>query len=379
MTPWSPHVYRQVAMEAGAEPATATNAIEQARRVQDHGLPAILTLKHLALQVHVPYMHLRGLVERRIEMPYRVFQIKKRNGGKRVICVPEPNLFRVQKWLARFVLADADVHPASGAYCRKKSILDCASQHCLCRWLIKIDVQQFFESISERQVYYAYRELGYEPLVAFELTRISTRLADHAPKRFRRNRWRNQWLQEDYAISKYWHGHVGHLPQGAPTSPMLSNLVMKRFDGRISKLAGQKGLVYTRYADDLTLSTPDPSFTRTQAELVIKDVFTELCREGLRPRTTKTVIAPPGARKIVLGLLVDRDEPRLTRQFRAKLDHHVYCLSHNGPVAHARARKFHSILGMKRHIAGLLNYAQQIDPEFTAPLFKKFEAVPWPF
>jgi RNA-directed DNA polymerase len=160
---------------------------------------------------------------------------------------------------------------------------------------------------------------------------------------------------------------------------MLSNLVMKDFDKRLAALAGHNSLVYTRYADDLILSTADLSFTRQRAMLIVKSVFDELRAEGLRPRTTKTVIAPPGARKVVVGLLVDGERPRLTRAFRAKLDQHIYCLSKNGPSIHAQARNFRSIFAMKRHIAGLLSYARQVDPAFAVPLAEKFNALHWPF
>src|SRR4051812_8844167 len=134
MTPWPPHLYRRDAAANGVDGATIGNSIAHARRVQVNGLPAILTLKHLSQMADAPYNVLRQTVERRLESPYRFFNVRKRSGGHRLICVPHPSLFRVQKWLARYVLRDAEVHRCSWAYRPGQSIVDCANEHCECRW-----------------------------------------------------------------------------------------------------------------------------------------------------------------------------------------------------------------------------------------------------
>lgn len=103
-----------------------------------------------------------------------------------------------------------------------------------------------------------------------------------------------------------------------------------------------------------------------------------LSRTGLRPRTAKTAIIPPGARKVVLGLLVDGDRVRLTREFRRKLECHVHHIARHGPEMHARRRGFSSVLGLRRHVEGLLSYAATVDHDFASEFRGKLAAVHWP-
>lgn len=180
-------------------------------------------------------------------------------------------------------------------------------------------------------------------------------------------------------ISSYMTGRVGHLAQGAPTSPMLSNLAMVRFDTDVARLAERSGLIYTRYADDLIFSNATTDFCRSRAEQMVQAIYTVMLNYGLRPHSSKTVIAPPGARKVVLGLLVDRDRPRLSRRFRGKLEQHLFYLVRNGPVSHARRRGFRSVFSMQQYIKGLLSFANQVDPTYAAPLRTTFATVKWGF
>lgn len=379
MPPWPPHLYRRAGRDAGRPPELVERALAQASAVQSAAdLPAVLTLNHLATEVGVSYRTLRAVVSRSLTHPYRLFQVTKRSGGHRQICVPIPPLLAAQRWVARHVLAPVRPHPASFAYAPGRSPVECARMHCGCRWLIKVDVQQFFESISERQVYRVFRGLGYQPLVAFELTRLCTRVGALAGGRYRQRRWRNWTTEGRYSITGYRSTRVGHLPQGAPTSPMLSNLVARGLDERLSAHAAASGLLYTRYADDLIFSTGNAGFDRTHATALVRCVYDELRVSGLRPRTAKTVVSPPGARKVVLGLLVDRERPRLTREFRERLELHVYYLVKRGPVSHLEQRGFRSIGGMREHICGLLTYANHIEPDFVAPLLVDFQSVEWP-
>ena len=108
---WPPHKYREQAAELGRAPATVEAAIEQAHVVQEGGLPAILSLGHLAWHTDVPYGFLRSVIERDV-VPYRLFRIQKRSGGWRQICVAEPRLRRVMRWLNRFVLLSLPPHDA---------------------------------------------------------------------------------------------------------------------------------------------------------------------------------------------------------------------------------------------------------------------------
>jgi len=96
-----------------------------------------------------------------------------------------------------------------------------AAMHTTARWLVKLDITNFFESISERQVYRVFREAGYCALMAFQVTRICTRLGSGSFK-YGKRRWKTRGKDRYKVLAN---DRLGHLPQGAPTSPMLANLV----------------------------------------------------------------------------------------------------------------------------------------------------------
>jgi RNA-directed DNA polymerase len=358
---WPPSLYFTEGRRFGLPDAVLSASLHQAHASQQRGFPAILSLKHLAVRTETRYEDLRRYVEREAN-PYRSFRIRKRSGGRRLICVPDGPLLRTQRWIARYVLNRAMPHYASAAYSPGASAVKCAAFHCGCAWLLKVDIHNYFESISEIQVYRIFKGLGYNPLVAFELARICTRVYSKT-RRTSTPVWMS--LEHPYAIRAYSYGQLGHLPQGAPTSPMLSNLAMKGFDADIEAQAKQVGLSYSRYADDIMFSTSDSSFTRSMAPTFLRSVYSRLEREGLRANRTKTRIAPPGTRKIVLGLFVDRNSPRLSPAFKKNLLLHAYYLKKYGPAAHASARGFRSIWSMRRHIDGLLSHCSAVEPQFA--------------
>ena len=226
--------------------------------------------------------------------------------------------------------------------------------------MIKIDVRDFFESITEIDVHRVFRERGYQPPVAFELARSCRHPTSYLPPR-------RQPHHGGGGKSIYPRTLIGVLPQGAPTSPMLANLAVRDLDEILTRLASRFGLRYSRYADDLTFSTTKKSFGRSRAKDAIGQIYQVLIDRGLSPNRAKTAIVSPGARKIVLGLLVDGNRPRLSREFRSKLRMHLYFVAHpdHGPAQHAQMRGFASVEGLRQHLLGLIAFASQKDATFA--------------
>jgi len=375
---WSPQQYITKGTLQRVPTAILAEAVAQIDNVEagPYALPGILSLNHLATRTQVPYLFLRAIVDRGEHRAYRKFAITKRSGGKRFIHVPTPELKRVQKWITEYILKPVPVHACSFAFSKDSSIYRCASRHTGAQWLIKMDITGFFESVSEIQVYRVFRELGYQKLVALELARISTVAVHDLSPRFSNPIWK---VRKRYdAIPSYTKKVMGYLPQGTPTSPMLSNLVMRELDGIIQKLAAKAGLIYTRYSDDLTFSKRYKDFSRLQAQDFITEVGKALTIAGFKPQHRKTTVVPPGSRKLVLGLQVDDDIPRLTREFKDRLRQHIYYVEKFGPVEHAKVRKFETISGMKAHLKGLIDFAHMVEPVTAAALLKRFQAIDWP-
>lgn len=375
---WSPQLYISKGRTQGHPDDLVRNSLAQIEEVIDgvYSLPAILTLNHLSKRTQIHYHDLRRMVSHADYKRYRKFSIKKRSGGRRFIYIPEPTLMGLQRWINEYILKKVPAHKCSYAFSPGSSIIKCASRHTGAQWLIKIDIVSFFESVSEIQVFRVFKELGYQPLVAFELSRICTvPVGSFSQRRFLKA-WRVN--DENKTISSYAKEMLGYLPQGAPTSPILSNLVMRTLDSEIEMLAKKEGLVYSRYSDDMTFSTRGKEYTRKKAKIFIGKVEKILSVVGFKRHFKKTTVIPPGSRKIVLGLQVDGEKPTLRREFKDTLRQHIYYLEKHGAIEHAKKRNFDTVWGMKCHIRGLLDYARMVEPEYGSALIGRFNSIIWP-
>jgi RNA-directed DNA polymerase len=382
---WRPQLYLKDGQARGIEEKILQHAVAISNQLVAGSPPAppILTLGHLAKLADADYTILRAAVGRRFHGDYTTFRVRKREprpGQKqefRVICVPCEPLLKTQRWIARNVLNAQRMHEASCAYAPRSDICEAARVHAGARWLIKTDIRRFFESISEVAVFRVFRGIGYQPLVAFELARLTTRLGR------RRQAYNPRWYgrSDRYGvIHAYQEQRLGHLPQGAPTSPMLANLVARALDDRVAAIAAKYSLRYTRYADDICLSSTDSRFGRARAREVVAEIFRAMLPLGFSPNIAKTHIVPPGGRKVVLGLLVDSARPRLSTEMRDRIRQHVYYLTHEriGPALHAARRGFASTIGLRNHVYGLVSYAQAIDPVYAEKIWGELKSVQWP-
>ncbi|MDQ1045057.1 reverse transcriptase family protein [Streptomyces sp. V4I2] len=334
------------------------------RRLDARGLTPVLTLAHLAHLTGVHYLYLREIVQRRRD-PYTEFSRPKRETGKtRTIAAPDPVLMNVQRWLLHQIFGRLTPHQASYAYQQGRSAVQCAQRHLGATWLLKFDLHNFFPSINERAVQAVVHAAGYNKLISFEIARLCTRVP-----------WVVEWPYSGSSyqtIDTYRTPRVGRLPQGAPTSGALANVVARPLDETLAALAEHYDLTYTRYADDMTFSTfrrfERPTLTRCVAEITQAVAATPFTLHR-----KKTRVVPPGARKIVLGLLVDGDEVRLPRQTRKRLEDHIRGAEKFGFAAHVEHIGFSSLQGFIHHVDGLLAYAQGVDTAWARPLTRQWE------
>jgi RNA-directed DNA polymerase len=342
----------------GRDSATVFRALEIESTVRARGAYPVYSLAHLANLTGASWRLLRDIVARRRD-PYLDISRPKRNGRTRSISSPEPVLMDVQRWLLHKALCACEVHPSSYAYRRHHSIVDCARMHIGAKWLVKLDIQSFFDSVGERRVYRTFAELGYPRLLSLEFARLCTRTAASGGAY---RDYRRYHHKAPYAVTV-----GGVLPQGAPTSGTLANVAMFRVDTELSEFALAEGLVYTRYSDDLTFSA-GPGFSRQRASAVVNGAVATLGRAGFRLHRAKTRIVPPGARHIVLGLLVTDEHVRLLPAYKRRLEIHVRGVEKFGIAEHAQHRKFDSILSMINHVDGCIAFAASVEPTFAGRL-----------
>jgi RNA-directed DNA polymerase len=378
---WDSQAFIRGARNEGASESTisACLAAADAIRQKHRDLPIIFTLNHLAHLADVNAEFLQSVAHRQVDA-YRVFRVKKRGTPDavprperryRTICVPHPQLMRVQRWIAQNVLQVTPLHHASFAFSKGRDLVASATKHAGAKWLVKMDVRHFFESVFEDAVYWVFRSMGYGALLSFQMARICTRLPDHS-------RGDPRSLLGRGGGYPYRRHSKGHLPQGAPTSPMLANRAVEALDHRLESLATSSGWTYTRYADDLAFSRTTTS-SRAEAVRLIKKAERALIMSGLESHRQKATVVPPGSRKVLLGLLVDRDSPNLTKAFRNNIETHLYALNHPeiGPERHRQKRGFNSIIGMRRHVMGLIAFAHQVDERYASELYTQVNRVNW--
>jgi retron-type reverse transcriptase len=228
---------------------------------------------------------------------YSRFEIPKRTGGTRLISSPKPKMRQAQTWINQQILSHLSPSDASFAFRPKKSIVDNAKVHLGAEVIVKLDIRDFFPTITFIRVRGYFEMLGYNPGIATVLALLCT----DAPRR---------------RVTVYGKSHIvavdeRSLPQGACTSPALSNLIGSMFDARIQGWLKYKnaGWRYTRYADDLTFSTTDSN--ANVGELIA--MITRICKEeGFEIKDSKTRIMRKPRRQVVTGILLESDV-RLTK------------------------------------------------------------------
>lgn len=229
---------------------------------------------------------------------YHYCVLAKRFGSIRLIEAPKPRLKDLQLQILRWILEKVPPHPAVHGFVKGRSIQTFVGPHVGQRVVLRIDLQNFFPTFGGVRIQDLFRTLGYPEAVADLLGGICTNATP-------RDAW-NQIAGEIDVVSA---GELrrlyarAHLPQGAPTSPALSNISFYRTDCRLSALARAAGAQYSRYADDLAFSGGE-KFERS-VERFGAHVAAVLLEEGFRVNHRKTRIMRQGVRQHLAGLVTN--------------------------------------------------------------------------
>lgn len=323
---WSQYVkqFKQQAKEAGHDGDYIHRCLTYANSLYQKGLPIIYDQIHLALLVgYSPdYIYRASNAQQHF---YRYFQIPKHTGGVRDIAEPLPSLKEIQKWILTNILYRCEPSKFAKAYVPKRSIRENARFHRRQPMVLSLDVENFFGSISSAKVYRFYKRLGYCKSVAALITELCT--LDRS------------------------------LPQGAPTSPAISNLVSLRIDHRLSGYALKNKIRYTRYADDLTFSG------EFDVGDLINLVIMVLADEGLSLNVRKTRLMLKHNRQEVTGIVVN-EKMQAPREVRTKLRQAIYYIEKYGIDSHMEFTS-ESRANYINHLRGIANYILFVNPEDT--------------
>jgi hypothetical protein len=294
---------------------------------------------------------------------YRV--LAKAHNHLRLIEAPKPELKQLQRKILAGILEKIPIHPAAHGFVRGRSIKTFVHPHAGKRVILRMDLQDFFPSLTGTRIQAMFRAFGYPESAADLLGGICTNAAP-------RGLWIAQQLQVDSARMREARDLYSrpHLPQGAPTSPALANLSMYRVDCRLSGLADSVGGVYTRYADDLAFSG-DETFERV-VDRFSTHVAAILMEEGFQVHFRKTRVMRKGVRQHLAGLIVNRHENLARRDFDVLKAMLTNCVRF-GPESQNRDGLPH----LRSHVEGRLAFAESINPQKAARLRRIFNRIRW--
>jgi hypothetical protein len=278
-------------------------------RAAENELPPLDSAGQLAEALGLSVAELRWMTYHRdvaSTIHYRRFTIPKRDGSDRAIWAPMPRLKQAQRWVLRNIVEKLLVHGSVHGFSPGRSTLTNAAEHADPDLVVRVDIKDFFPTVTLPRVKGVFRKAGYREEVATLLALLCT----ESPREVVEFEGRTYYVALGPRC----------LPQGAPTSPALTNTLGLRLDRRLSGLARKLGWRYTRYADDLTFSRPAGQAGPPRLGTLLGSIRRVVEGEGFSVHPGKTAVARSGGRQRITGLVVNGDAPpRVPRDFKRRL------------------------------------------------------------
>ena len=296
-----------------------------------------MMLRKMASDMRVPISHIESIAITASHR-YKVYRIAKRKGGTREICHPAKELKSLQRWIADNVFSRLPVHDSVYSYRVGRGIRDHAELHRKQNYLLRIDFKDFFPSITIKDV---------GRLIIENRSRLSSSLTTEDAKNICRIVCRH-----------------GRLTIGAPSSPVISNAVLYSFDKQWSTVCSQREIVYSRYADDIYLSTDAPNVLAPTYKEIRKDLEDRKWPK-LQINRRKVVFTSRKHNRNVTGLILTSDRRiSIGHDKKRWLRSEVYKFT-KGQLPEREVS----------HLRGYLSYVQSVEPAFLRKLRKKYGAV----
>ena len=279
---------------------------------------------------------------------YKTFNIPRRNGKQRQIDAPNPTLKYLQRLIHESLSRVYGPHPAVHGFLPGRSVVSNAQRHLGSRYVLNIDLADFFPSITRNRIYGRLTSKPYS--FNSKVVNVIAELATNAYFR---------------------------LPQGSPSSPVLANIVTAELDADLTKLCRSLGCWFTRYADDITISCPRGEMPRQLArypnaqgtsQVVIGDRLADMIEgHGFQINYRKTRLQSYWTRQLCTGLVVNGGRPSPPRTYVRRLRSLIHHWCKNGweDAAHVLHSKEHRPLftGRQRlmnHVIGRIGYLKMV-------------------
>ncbi|HHG85546.1 MAG TPA: RNA-directed DNA polymerase [Bacteroidetes bacterium] len=345
-------LYLGEGVSQGLQGATPNRA-----RLTQHGLTDIASVEALALAMGMTVGKLRFLAyNREISRVshYIRFHLPKKRGGTRLISAPKPGLKSAQYWVLQHILDRIELHDAAHGFRKARSIVTNAKPHLGADLVVNIDLKDFFPTVNYRRVKGLFGGLGYSERISTVLGLLCT--------------------EPDVDVveldGETWYVAKGerHLPQGAPCSPAITNIMCRRLDARMRGLAQKYGFVYSRYADDMTFSASGDS--RKLLMTLLGNVRRILKDENFKLHPDKLRIMRKGAQKEVTGIIVN-EKLNVSRKKLKKFRALIFQIEKDGP----EGKTWEGARDLLPAIWGYANFIKMVNPDKGAEFVARVKAI----
>ena len=227
-------IFREKALNSAYSEENIIKCLRYSENLVGNNLPIIYNSYHLAGLVGYQHDYLsRAILS--TQFFYRHFKIEKKNGKSRKIAEPLPSLKEIQYFILKEILYKQKVSKFCKSYIPKKKFREYLRFHSNEKEVLTLDIKDFFPSIKFNLIHSYFSKIGYSRDVSLYLACLCTYTDVNAEKKVNTS--------------------IRYLPQGAPTSPYLSNLVLTDFDNNVANYCSKNNIKYTRYADDMAFSS----------------------------------------------------------------------------------------------------------------------------
>ena len=319
------------------------NAKFDPEQLQSNNLPLCNSHEAIAQAMEISVKGLRFLAFSRKKYHYIRFQIPKKTGENRKISAPTHLLKKTQKWILENILEKIQLHDAAHGFRLKHSIVTNAEHHVGKEVIINIDLKDFFPSISYIRVKGLFKSFGYSETASTIFGLICTEPKIKEIELNGKTELLLSWTKR-------------YLPQGAPTSPAITNILCRRLDQRLHLMAKQYGFDYTRYADDLTFSASGESLRN------IFNIFQNtrfiVEQEDFEINEQKTKVIRRYQQQEVTGIVVN-EKLNVSREQLKKFRAVLYQIEKDGLEGHKWGQSEDIIAS----IEGFANFVSMVNPE----------------
>lgn len=316
------------------------------QRLKENNPPLLLESNDLYKFLKVDYDSLKNLLVIKDQVSpkeyhYRSFQIKKKTSGYRQIVAPKKQLRRIQSIINKSILEKVEPSEFAHGFRKGYSIVSNAKSHLNSEIIYNIDLKDFFTSIKIDKVIDVFESFGYTESVSLLLAKLCT----ITPR----------YYSKDNRMWEIYKNRLPHLPQGATTSPILSNLVCNDLDKNLNEIAQKYKFRFTRYADDITFSS---SVNKKIPKAFRSEVFQFIRSYGFRINLKKERYSRNFKKRKVTGIIVHKEQLTLPRSWIRNLRAALHQLR----FLYSKL-KFAGTNDMIKNIEGRCSYAMMVNKE----------------